>query len=166
MSEIRFTRMDELNSGDIHDVIRELEQTCNVMPTPLVASDCKGFSCASIYSNSSGYGPKLPVSCVSVAQIGKRSLLVAVASAASMRHPSARRRSIPVAMILGWRSVIRRCVVRISIVPGLGCRIGVSISASGEGKHKECCARKRAYDSSSPSCVHCPCRRRLHLLIL
>jgi len=30
MAEIRFTRIDELSSGDIHDLVRELEQACSI----------------------------------------------------------------------------------------------------------------------------------------
>lgn len=49
MSEIRFARIDELSSGDVHKLIRELEQACGIRAADFASSPLMHFLIQCLY---------------------------------------------------------------------------------------------------------------------
>ena len=70
MSEIRFARMDELSGGDVHKLIRELEQACCIRAADFGSSPLMHFLVQCLYP-SGDPSKRVPIStaCVPVAPL-------------------------------------------------------------------------------------------------
>ena len=61
MTNIRFTRIDELSSGDIHELIRELEQACGIRAASFMALPLMHFLMQCLYPNGAA-SKRVPIS--------------------------------------------------------------------------------------------------------